>query len=326
MKKLRTIALFCFSLLPIQALAQCRDQLCQNLQNILFAAVTDFREYRANLAANPDVSIVGAKIPCQMTAWANNVPMYMCYAQVPYDSAQTWYINALASLRILQPTWQFKIDSPASDHFVEAGPPDCEIPATEGPYLGLCPLHLQATKQNDGTVKVYLWMSSVSSPYLVNRPPAPPAKAPLPPVVGSGCDDVCQGLKKAFEARVNAFEPIRGSKTNGDGVSGVTDKLPGAVECAVSAATKARSSESGTQYVCYWSEASASAADTRFRDLAARLQILVPSNWTTRQEDQSEELTGTKVTAWLAVAPDNKQEVGIYISGASVGLHIKTWN
>jgi len=33
----------------------------------------------------------------------------------------------------LQPGWHFKIDSPATDHFVDAGLPDCQVPDTEGP-------------------------------------------------------------------------------------------------------------------------------------------------------------------------------------------------
>jgi hypothetical protein len=327
-KLLRAFSLFCFVvlLLPASGAAQCKDQLCRNLQNILDAAVTDFREYRANRIAVLDVSVTGAKVPCQMTAWANNVPMLMCYAQIPYQGEESWYAGTLQSLRILQPAWQFKIDSPAADHFVDAGPPDCVVPDTEGPYLGHCPLHLQATKQNDGTAKVYLWTSSLSSPYLVNRPPAPPKKTPAAPVaVTNGCDDLCQGLKRAFEARASAFEDLRGAKTSG-AVSDATIKLAGAAQCAVEATSKSRSNDAATQFVCYWTETPASAADTRFRDLMSRLQILVPSTWSIRQEDESEELTGVKVKAWCAAAPDNKQEVCTYISGESVGLHIKSRN
>jgi len=324
-KMLRAFSLLCSTiLLPVSTLAQCKDQLCQNLQNILYAAVTDFREYRTSRPASSDLSMGGAKVPCQMSVWANNVPMYMCYAQTPFPVAESWYANTLADLRILQPAWQFKIDSPVSDHFVDAGPPECQVPATEGPNVGHCPLHLQVTKQTDGTAKVYLWMSSLSSPYLVNRPPGPPKKTAPAPVAG-GCDDLCQGLKKAFEARANSFEDLRAAKTNG-GTSDATIKLAGAAECAVNATSKSASSEAATQYVCYWPEASASAADTRFRDLISRFQILAPSNWSVRQEDQSEELTGVKVKAWCAAAPDNKQEVCAYISGEFVGLHIKSRN
>jgi len=310
--------------LPVCALAQCKDQLCQNLQNILYASVTDFREYRTNSAAAPDLSLEGAKIPCQMSVWANNVPMYICYAQIPFPSAESWYTSTLADLRILQPAWQFKINSPVSDHFVDAGLPDCEVPATEGPYRGHCPLHLQITKDTDGTAKVYLWISSLSSPYLVNRPPGPAKKNAMVPVVG-GCDELCQGLKKAFEARVNSFDDLRAAKGNG-GMSEATIKLPGAGACAVNKALKSGSREAGTQYVCYWPETSVSAADARFGNLISRFQILAPSTWSIRQEDQPEELTGAKVKAWCAVEPAGKQEVCIYISGESVGLHIKSWN
>jgi hypothetical protein len=324
-KTLLFFSLLCFCLqLPVSALAQCKDHLCQNLQNLLFAAVTDFREFRTNASPGPDLSVAGTKIPCQMTAWANNVPMYICYAQISYMSAETWYANMVESVRILQPTWHLKIDSPVADHFVDAGPPDCEVPATEGPYLGHCPLHLQITKQTDGTAKVYLWMSSLSSPYLVNRPPGPPLKAAPAPIAG-GCDDFCQGLKKVFEARTSAFEQLRAAKATG-GVSDATIKLGGAAECDVNVTPKLHSSELGAQYVCYWLEASAPAADTRFRDLVARLQVLEPSNWSIREDDQSEELAGAKVKAWCAVAPDAKQEMCVYLSGESVGMHIKSWN
>jgi hypothetical protein len=325
-KPLRAFSFVCLAglFLPASGAAQCKDQLCRNLQNLLDAAVTDFREYRANRIAIPDASVAETKVPCQMTAWANNVPMLICYAQIPYQGAESWYAGALESLRILEPAWQFKIDSPAADHFSDAGPPDCAVPDTEGPYLGHCPLHLQATKQNDGTAKVYLWISSLSSPYLVNRPPGPPKKTAPAPVAG-GCDDLCQGLKRAFEARASAFEDLRAAKTSG-AVSDATIKLRGAAQCVVSRSAKPPSNDAGAQYLCYWTEASASDADARFRDLVSRLQVLVPSTWAIRQEDQSEELTGTRVMAWLATAPGAKQEVAVYLSSQSVGLHIKSWN
>jgi hypothetical protein len=324
-KTLRPFSLLCFSLLlAVSAIAQCKDRLCQNLQNILYAAVTDFREYRANKTAAPDLSTEGAKVPCQMSTWANNVPMYVCFAQIPYASAENWYASTLDSLRILQPTWHFKIESPVADHFVDAGLPDCDVPATEGPYLGHCPLHLQTTKQTDGSAKIYLVMSSLSSPYLVNRPPGPPAPKAAPAPIAGGCDDLCQGLKKAFEARTDSFVEIRAANANG-GASDVTVKLAAAAECAVNATSRVSPSELGAEYVCYWLEGSASAAETRFRDLASRLQILAPSNWSIRQDDQSEELTGVKVKAWCAVAADSKQELCVYFSGESVGLHIATW-
>jgi hypothetical protein len=325
-KTLRTFSLLSFSLLlVISAVAQCKDHLCQSLQNILYAAVTDFREYRANRSVVPDLSTEQAKVPCQMSTWANNVPMYICFAQIPYANAESWYASMLDSLRVLQPTWHFKMDSPVADHFVDAGLPDCEVPATEGPYLGHCPLHLQITKQTDGSAKVYLWMSSLSSPYLVNRPPGPPVPKAAPAPAAGGCDDLCQSLKKVFEARTNSFEAIRAAKANG-GMSDATLILAGAASCGVNPASRLHSKLLGMEYVCYWLESSAAAADSRFRELVSRLQILAPSNWSVHQDDQSEELTGVKVKAWCAVAADNKQELCVYSSAESVGLHITTWN
>jgi hypothetical protein len=312
----------------VPTFAQCKDQLCRNLQTILYAAVTDFREFRPSRTATPDMSIKGTKVPCQMTAWANNVSMYICYAQVPYENAGSWYINVLEDLKILQPSWHFDVTSPVADHFVEAGPPDCEVPATDGPYVGHCPLHLQITKQTDGTAKIYLWMSSLSSPYLMKRPPPPSnaaATAATPGVVGNGCDDLCQNLKKIFEALSNAFVDLRSAKASSE-MSDATVKLAGAGNCLVAVASKSNSNQVGAQYVCYWPEGSASAADEQFRDLSSRLQILMPSNWAVHQEDQSEELTGAKVTVWCAVAPDSKQEACLYMTHESVGLHIRAFN
>jgi hypothetical protein len=326
-KLLRASVLFSWSLVaPIALPAQCKDPLCQNLENALDAAQTDFREYRTNRVAAPDLSILGAKIPCQMTAWSNNVPMLICYGQIPAAGAEGWYANGLQFLRSLEPAWQFKIDSPVADHFVDAGPADCQVPDTDGPYLGHCPLHLQVTKQSDGTAKIYLWMSSFSSPYLVDHPPAPPKKAAPPAAAGAnGCDELCQDLKKAFEARIGAFEAMRAAKTGTD-ASEPTGKLAGAVQCDVHATSKSPSNAAGTQYVCYWMDPSGSAADLRFRDLISRLEVLLPSNWTIRREDESEELSGTKVTAWLAISPDVKQDVSVYLTSQYVGLHIRSSN
>ena len=91
-KMFRTFHLLCLSLLlAVSAFAQCKDPLCPGLQNILDAALTDFRAYRANSAATSALSTEGAKVPCQMSTWANNVPMYICYAQIPYANAEIWY-------------------------------------------------------------------------------------------------------------------------------------------------------------------------------------------------------------------------------------------
>jgi len=306
-------------LLPIPALAQCNDQLCQNLENILDAAVTDFREYRASKTGGPDVSIEGTKVPCQMSTWANNVPMYICYDQVPMANSLQWYARTLKALQSLNPTWHFQIRSPGEDHSVDAGPPDCEPTPNEGPYVGECPLHLQVAKQSDGTAKLYLLMNSLSSPYLLKHPPRAPAKTVAPPM-GGGCDDFCQNLKKAFEARVNGFEDIRTVKS--DEKAGATVKLEGAKECTVKGALGSPSDSRGTQFVCYWRETSGSAAETRFRDLVSRLQVMIPSNWSTHQENEMDDPTGVDLTAWYGVEPGGKHDVRVYLSGESVGLHI----
>ena len=135
--------------------------------------------------------------------WANNVPMYICYAQVSSPDSQKWFARTLQALQTLNPAWHFQINSPGDNHYVDAGPLDCEITPAEGPYIGQCPLHLQVEKQSDGTAKVYLWINSLSSPYLLKHAGAPASKT-VPPGV-EGCDDFCQSLKKAFEARVNAL-------------------------------------------------------------------------------------------------------------------------
>jgi hypothetical protein len=176
----RWLSFLCLCLLPIPALGQCQDQPCHNLQYILYAAQTDFREFRAMKTPGPDMTVGAAKVPCQMSAWANNVPMYICYAQVPFADGEEWYTKTLAAAQKLQYLWHFKIDSPASDHFVEGGMPGCEVPPADGPYLWQCPLHFQAVKQADGTIKLYLWLNSYSSPYLVPKPPPPPPKSPPP--------------------------------------------------------------------------------------------------------------------------------------------------
>ena len=321
-----------FPLFPVPAQPQCDDQLCRNLQAILDEAVTDFRAYRANKTSGPDVSIEGTAVPCQMSLWANNVPMYICYAKVPNPDSQKWYARALQVLQGLNPTWHFQISSSGEDHYVDAGQPGCEIPPNDGPRRGQCPLHLQTVKQSDGTSKLYLWMNSISSPYLLKPPPLPPSKTvssavnpAAAPATAAGCDDFCQNLKKVYEARVGDFAGIRTAKGN-DGTTEVTVRLAGAKQCGVKEASGPRSHGLGTQFVCYWRETSGSAAETRFRDLVSRLQILIPSNWSTHQENELEDSTGAEITAWYAIEPGSKHDVRVYVSVESVGLHVTAWN
>jgi hypothetical protein len=317
----RLISILCFCVLPIPALAQCASPLCQALQNILDAAVTDFREYALDKTGGPEVSVKETKFACQKMAWANNVPMYMCYAQLPLATGRSSYESALAALKSLKPDWQFQINSPNDDHYVYAGPPDCENPPNDGPYIGQCPLHLQAVKQPDGTMKVHFWMNSLSSPYLVKRPPAPKT---APQTAANDCDDFCQKFKKAFVARMNSFEDIRTARMNGQ-LSDATVKLEGAKECVIKAAREPAPNEVGTQFVCYWPETSGAEAETRFRDLIARVQAAIPSDWSTRQENESDERTGARTMNWEAIEPGGKHDVRIYLLGDAVGLHITTW-
>jgi hypothetical protein len=325
----KTVSLiFCMlvALLPIPASSQCKEQLCSSLQNILDAAVIDFKNYQSHLSAVPDVSTENTKVPCQMTTWANNVPMCICYAQVPFANGASWYTRTMDALKSLNPSWHFVVNSPGVDHYVDAGPPDCEITPTEGPYIGQCPLHLQVAKQSDGSAKLYLMMNSLSSAFLMHHIPLSSSKpTPLAPsAVGGGCDDFCQSLKKAFEARMSLFEDLHTANSKG-GISEGTLKLGGAKDCMVNSVKVAPSVDSGTQFVCYWQDASRSAAEVRFRDLVSRLQVLVPSDWSTRQENELDELAGANLTAWRAVEPGNKHDVRVYLYGDSVGLHITVW-
>jgi len=264
-----------------------------------------------------------------MSVWANNVPMYICYAKVPSPDSQKWYTRTLQTLQALNPTWHFQISSSGEDHYVDAGPPDCEIPPNDGPRRGECPLHLQTVKQSDGTSQLYLWMNSISSPYLL-KPAAPspsktPSSAGAAPTTATGCDDLCLNLKKIFEARADGFAGIRTGKGNG-GTSEVTLRLAGAKQCSVKEAPRSPSRGLGVQFVCYWRETSGSAADGKFRDLVSRLQTLIPSNWSTHQENELDDSTGAEITAWHAIEPGGKHDVRLYVLVESVGLHVTAWN
>src|SRR5260370_4080418 len=222
-KIVQVISVLFFGLLPIPGLAQCGDPLCKNLQTILDAAIIDFRGYRLHKEVGPDVSIEGAKVPCQPSTWANNVPMYICYAQVPFPDSQKWFARTLPALQGLNPEWHFQINSPGENHYVDAGPPDCEVTPTEGPYVGQCPLHLQVAKQSDGSAKLYLMMNSLSSPFLMHHISSSPSKPTpaAPAAVGGGCDEFCQNLKKAFEALTSVFEDTHTPNSNADTSAGL---------------------------------------------------------------------------------------------------------
>src|SRR6516165_1241842 len=273
-----------FLLLPVSARAQCKDQLCSNIQNILDAASIDFRGYTAHRVPPPDVSTESTKVPCSTSTWANNVPMLICYAQVPLANATSWYARAMDALKLL-----------ADNRYVDAGAPDCEPAATEGPYIGQRPLHLEVSKQSDDSAKIYFIVNSFNSPYLVHHTIAKAAQTAPAGVSLSGtngCDEFCQALKKAFEARTTSFAGL------------AANKLPGAKDCLVKKVSAG--SDAGTKFVCYWQEVSASAGETRFRDLVARLEILVPSDWSSHQENELDEQTGTPLIASHADEPAAK--------------------
>jgi hypothetical protein len=198
------LSLFCASLFAVPTFAQCKnqqDRSCWSLQYILYAAETDFREFRGNTPLkprdpkltppNPDLSVGAIHVPCHTDVWlSSEVPVYMCSAEVSAQEAEQWYAKTMADLHELQYLWQFKSESPGADHSVDAGPQGCEVARLEttnyggyhlegpyiadGPYLGQCPLHLQTVRQSDGTARISFWLNSSVN---LARNPAPPSGA-----------------------------------------------------------------------------------------------------------------------------------------------------
>lgn len=175
----RILSFLLLALLPVPAFAQCRNQQdrhCWNLQYMLYAAETDFREFHGAKAPQLDASVGAATVRCRNDAWLNDVRMYFCSGNLSPAEAEEWYSKTLADLHQLQYLWQFNVESPGSDHFVDAGPVSCEVPPqdgtyiTDGPYLEQCPVHLQTVRQPDDRYNVELWIDSYSSPYLVRNP------------------------------------------------------------------------------------------------------------------------------------------------------------
>jgi len=198
------LCLFCASFFAVPTFAQCKnqqDRACWNLQYILYAAETDFREFRGSTPLkprdlkltppNPDLSVGAIHVPCHTDFWlSSEVALYMCSADVPAQEAEGWYAKTMADLHELQYLWQFKSESPGADHYVDAGPQGCEAARLEtinyggyhsegpyiadGPYLGQCPLHLQTVRQSDGTARISFWLNSSVN---LARNPAPPSRA-----------------------------------------------------------------------------------------------------------------------------------------------------
>jgi hypothetical protein len=318
--------LFLFTLTTVPAHAQNGDSSSKNLQAVFDSAMIDFRDYRSSGGPVPTLSTSLAKVSCQMNTWANNVPMYVCYAQTPLAAGDSWFRSIVDSARRLQANWTFKVTANGDNRYAEGGPENCEVTPTEGPYIGQCPFHAQSIRQADGSANLYLWINSFSSPYLYHHPPS--AK----PVhrTGPDCDDFCQNFKKAFAARTNSFAEL-GATPNGEELSPEASvTFPGARKCLIKRTSRPQSgvstqSESGVAFTCYWGESSATAADNRFRELVSRVHALLPTDWSTHQREESDAATGAAVTIWIATEPGATSDVRVYVSGLSVALHITTW-
>src|SRR5215470_833837 len=105
---MRAAVLLLATALPGRTFAQCADQSCKNLQTVFQSAMIDFREYRSRASAVPNLSTPLASVVCQMNTWANNVPMYVCYAEVPLAAGDSWFRTTVDNARHLQPNWTFK--------------------------------------------------------------------------------------------------------------------------------------------------------------------------------------------------------------------------
>jgi hypothetical protein len=201
------LSLFCASFFAVPTFAQCKnqqDRACWSLQYILYAAETDFREFRGSTPLirrdpkltppKPDLSVGAIHVPCHTDFWlSSKVAVYMCSAEVLAQEAEEWYAKTMADLHELQYLWQFKIESAGADHYVDAGQPGCEVARVEttsyggyhvekpyivdGPYLGQCPLHLQTVRQADGTARISFWLNS--SVNLARNPGPPPRSLEL---------------------------------------------------------------------------------------------------------------------------------------------------
>src|SRR5262249_17460705 len=100
------------------------------------------------------------------------------------------------------------------------------------------------------------------------------------------------------------------------------ESLPAAKNCFVRKISSP--ADSVSKFVCYWQEANPSAAEARFRDLVARLQVLVPSDWSAQQENEVDEQTDPPIVPWHADDPASKHTIRLYLSANSVALHIAT--
>jgi hypothetical protein len=243
------LSLSCASFFAVPTFAQCKnqqDRACWSLQYILYAAETDFREFRGTpplkpkdpklMLPNPDLSVGAIHVPCHTDVWlSSEVPVYMCSAEIPAQEAEEWYAKTMADLHELQYLWQIKSESPGADHYVDAGPQGCE-PArlettnyggyhlegpyiAEGPYLGQCPLHLQTVRQSDGTVRISFWLNSSLN---LAQNPAPSRALELS---ASAKPEVLQPRAASASARVVTPQPAAATPAPPTPVSATADNL-----------------------------------------------------------------------------------------------------
>src|SRR5262249_24292737 len=258
------------------------DLSSRKLQSIFDSAMIDFRDYRSAGGAVPDLSTGLAKVTCQMNTWANNVPMYVCYAQTALAGGDSWFRSIIDGAKTLQAGWTFKVTANGDNRYADGGPENCEVTPTEGPYIGQCPFHAQMVRQADGSASLYLWINSFSSPYLYHHPPS--AK-PVRKKEAPDCDDFCQNFKKVLAARTNSFAEL-GAPPSGEEVSSdASVTFSGARKCTITQTSRptaggdSAAPSQGTRFSCYWQEESATAAENRFADLVARVQTLIPTEW-----------------------------------------------
>jgi hypothetical protein len=322
--------LFAAFLAPRAAMAQCKEQFCRNVETVYQAAKLDFREYRSNQSALLNLSDTQTTLKCQMDLWANNVPFYVCFGDVPAASGEAWYRSIVYQTTRIQPSWQVKYDSRGSYQAADAGPPDCEVTPTQGPRIGQCPFHVQMNKMGD-TTKLYLWINSFSSPYLLHPAVEPKgSKVSASSPAAAACDAFCQSFKKIFAARLDSFAEF-GVLKQAEAVSpNASVSFEGAQKCAINQATRpspddSHSNDTGTAFVCYWQEDSATSANNRFRGLVLRAQSLLPADWSAHEQKETAEVTGAAVTIWVSVEPGAKHDVRVYLSGSSVALHFSSW-
>jgi hypothetical protein len=310
--------------------AQRAGTLARNIEDVLASAQVDFREYRKNPAAVPSLSSDLTDVTCQMNTWVNNVPMYVCYGQVALAKGDLWFRATLDAFKHLQPAWPVKIIASNDDRYMDAGPENCEPTPNEGPYLGQCPIHMQMVKQADGTTKLYLWINSFSSPYLVHRAP-PPQKITVRATNVSGCDEFCQSFQKVFAARIDSFATLRAAAFSDGADSSTSLQFPGAKKCMFTGAARRSSNDSasnepGTRFVCYWTEPSGPAAENRFRSLVAKVQPLLPPDWPAQEQTDSDNATGAPIIIWSAAEPaPATHDVRLYLSGNAVSLQLNVW-